>query len=152
MTFSPRVIANTFKEHFVNISDNFVKKLPDPAGKFRIPLLCQYYKGFNFRGKTLKLKKVNSVSILIILKEFKTNKDNFLSKKSFCTSFNQVSGKFTQQTLFVIPPWQIHKRFRFRSPDWNGSFWITKDIFNNLPSNFNIKIRVLGFTDETIRW
>ena len=47
--FSPRTIANTFKKHFANLGSDFVKKLPDPTGKFGIPSVCQYYKGVNFR-------------------------------------------------------------------------------------------------------
>ena len=71
---SPRTIANTFKKHFANLASDLVKKLPDPTGKFGIPLVRQYYKEINFREKKLKFEKVSSVSILKILKEFKANK------------------------------------------------------------------------------
>ena len=67
-------MANTFKKHFVNLASDLVKKLPDPTGKFRIPSVHQYYKEINFPEKKLKFEKVSSVSILKILKEFKTNK------------------------------------------------------------------------------
>ena len=73
-TFSPKTIANTFKKHFANLASDLVKKLPDPTGKFGIPLVRQYYKEINFREKKLKFEKVSSVLILKILKEFKTNK------------------------------------------------------------------------------
>ena len=74
MTFSPWTIANTFKKYFVNLANDLVKKLPDLTGKFGIPSVRQYYKEINFREKKLKFEKVSSVSILKILKEFKTNK------------------------------------------------------------------------------
>ena len=37
LTFSPRTISKTFKQHFPNPANNLVKKLPDPRGKFGIP-------------------------------------------------------------------------------------------------------------------
>ena len=74
MTFSPWTIANTFKKYFVNLANDLVKKLPDLTGKFGIPSVRQYYKEINFREKKLKFEKVSSVSILKILKEFKTSK------------------------------------------------------------------------------
>ena len=73
LTFSPRTIANTFKKHFANLASDLVKKLPDPTGKFGIPSVRQYYKGIHFREKKLKFEKVSSVTIMEILKEFKTN-------------------------------------------------------------------------------
>ena len=39
-----------------------------------IPSVCHYYKGINFCEKKLISEKVSSVSVLKILKEFKTNK------------------------------------------------------------------------------
>ena len=75
LTFSPRTIANTFKKHFANLASDLVEKLPHPTGKFEIPSVSQYYKEINFREKKqLKFEKVISVSILKILKEFKTTK------------------------------------------------------------------------------
>ena len=47
--FSPRTITNTFKKHFANLGSDFVKKLPDPTGKFGIPSVRHCYKGVNFR-------------------------------------------------------------------------------------------------------
>ena len=85
MTFSPRKIANTFKKHFASLARDLVKKLPDPAGKFGIPPVRQYYKGINFRERNLKFEKVSSVSILKILKEFKTNK---------VTGVDNLTGRF----------------------------------------------------------
>ena len=73
LTFSPRTIVNPFKKHFANLARYLVKKLPDPTGKFGIPSVRQCYKEINFREKKLKSEKVSSVSILKILKEFKTN-------------------------------------------------------------------------------
>ena len=31
ITFTPRRIANTFKEHFTNVASDLVNKLPDPT-------------------------------------------------------------------------------------------------------------------------
>ena len=74
LTFSPRTIANTFNKHFANLASDLVRKLPHPTGKFGIPSVRQYYKEINLGKKNLKFIKVSSVSILKILKEFKTNK------------------------------------------------------------------------------
>ena len=57
-------------------------KLADPTGKFGIPSVCQFYKEINFHEKKLKFEKVSSVSILKILKEFKTNKATGVNKVS----------------------------------------------------------------------
>ena len=56
LTFSPRTIANTLKKHFENLSSDLVKKLYDPIGKFEIPSVRQYYKGFDFHEKKLTFK------------------------------------------------------------------------------------------------
>ena len=45
-----------FRKHFVNHASDFVKKLPDPTGKFGIPSVRQYYKGFNSRKKNFNFK------------------------------------------------------------------------------------------------
>ena len=74
LTFSPRTIANTFNKHFANLASDLVRKLPHPTGKFGITSVRQYYKETNLGKKNLKFIKVSSVSILKILKEFKTNK------------------------------------------------------------------------------
>ena len=74
LIFSLRTIANTFKERFTNLASDLVKKLSDPTGKFGTPSVRQYYKRINFHEKELKFEKVSSVSILKILKKFKTNK------------------------------------------------------------------------------
>ena len=58
----------------MNLASDLVKKLFDLTGKFGIPSVRHYYKGINFGEKKLKFEKVSSVSILKILKEFKTNK------------------------------------------------------------------------------
>ena len=73
LTFSPWTIAYTFKKDFVNLASDLVKKLLDPARKFGIPSVRQYYKGIHFGEKKLKFEKVSSVTITKILKEFKTN-------------------------------------------------------------------------------
>ena len=64
---------------------NILKKLSDPTGKFGMPSVRQYYKGINFREKKLKFEAVSSVSILKILKEFKTNK---------ATGVDNLAGRF----------------------------------------------------------
>ena len=46
LTFTPRRIANTFKKHFKNVASDVVKNLPDPTGKFRIPLVRQLTREF----------------------------------------------------------------------------------------------------------
>ena len=75
MTLCPSTIANTFlRKNFANLAGDLVKKLPHPAGNFGIPSVRKYYKEIKFHGKKLKFEKVSSVSILKILKEFKTNK------------------------------------------------------------------------------
>ena len=33
----PRIIVNTFKEHFVNLANDLVKKRPDSTGKLGLP-------------------------------------------------------------------------------------------------------------------
>ena len=73
LTFSPRTIAYTFKKDFANLASDLVKKLLYPVGKFGIPSVRQYDKGIHFREKKLKFEKVSSVTIMEILKEFKTN-------------------------------------------------------------------------------
>ena len=85
LRFSPRAIANTFKENFASLASDLVKKLPDPTGKFEILSVLQNYKGINFREKKLKFKKVSSVSILKILKEFKASK---------ATELDNLAGRF----------------------------------------------------------
>ena len=67
LTFSTRTIANTFKKHFENLASDLVN------------LECLQYASItreltSVKKKQLKFEKVNSVSILKILKEFKTNK------------------------------------------------------------------------------
>ena len=57
LTFSPRIIVNTFKKYFANLASDLVKKLPDSTGKFEIPSMRQYYKGINFREKRLKISE-----------------------------------------------------------------------------------------------
>ena len=47
----------------------------------------QYYRRINFREKRLKFEKVSSVSILKILKEFKTKK---------ATGVDNLAGKFLE--------------------------------------------------------
>ena len=42
LTFSPRIIANTFKKHFANLASDLVKKLLGPTAKFGIPSMRQY--------------------------------------------------------------------------------------------------------------
>ena len=86
-------MANTFKKHFVNLASDLVKKLPDPTGKFRIPSVHQYYKEINFPEKKLKFEKVSSVSILKILKEFKTNK---------ATGIDNLVGRFLKNGLNIL--------------------------------------------------
>ena len=85
MTFSPRTIANIFKKHFANLASDLVKKLPDHTRKFGIPSVRECSKGINFREKKLQFEKVSSVSILKILKEFKTNK---------ATGVDNLAGRF----------------------------------------------------------
>ena len=63
-----------YKKNFANLASDLVKKLPEIAGKFGTPSVRQYYKGTNFREKKLEFEKISSLSILKILKEFKTNK------------------------------------------------------------------------------
>ena len=92
-TFSPKTIANTFKKHFANLASDLVKKLPDPTGKFGIPLVRQYYKEINFREKKLKFEKVSSVSILKILKEFKTSK---------ATGVDGLAGRFVKDASNIL--------------------------------------------------
>ena len=65
---------NTFKENFSNLTSDLVNKFLDPAGKFRIPSVSEYYKWLNFCESKFKIEKVSSVSILKILQQFKTNK------------------------------------------------------------------------------
>ena len=87
LTFSSSTIANSFKNHFTNLASDCVKKLPDATRKLGIPSVCQYYKEINFCEKKLKFEKASSLSILKILKEFKTNKatgiDNLAGRLSF---------------------------------------------------------------------
>ena len=86
-------MANTFKKHFVNLASDLVKKLPDPTGRFRIPSVHQYYKEINFPEKKLKFEKVSSVSILKILKEFKTNK---------ATGIDNLVGRFLKDGSDIL--------------------------------------------------
>ena len=50
LTFTPRRIANTFKKHFKNVASDVVKNLPDPTGKFRIPLVRQITREFPWKN------------------------------------------------------------------------------------------------------
>ena len=93
LIFSQWTIANTFKKHFANLASDLVKKLLDPTGKFGIPLVRQYYKEINFREKKLKFEKVSSVSILKILKEFKTNK---------ATEVDNLAGRFLKDGSKIL--------------------------------------------------
>ena len=73
LTFSPRTIANTFKKHFANLASDHVNKRPDPTKKFGIP--SEYLtRELTSLEKKRKFGKVNSLSILKILKEFEANK------------------------------------------------------------------------------
>lgn len=45
----------------MSLASDLVKKLLDPTEKFRIPAVCQYYKGFDFREKNLKFENISSV-------------------------------------------------------------------------------------------
>ena len=93
LTFSPRTIANTFKKHFSNLVSDLVKNLPDPTGKFGIPSVRQYFKGIHFREKKLKFEKVISVTIMKILKEFKTNK---------ATGVDNLAGRFLRDGSNIL--------------------------------------------------
>ena len=55
--------------------------------------MCQYYKEINFHEKKLKFEKVNSVSILKILKEFKTSK---------ATGVDNVVGRFLKDGSNIL--------------------------------------------------
>ena len=65
-----------------------------------MPSVRQYYNEINFREKKLKFETVSSVSILKILKEFKTNKatgtDNLVGRflkdgsNVFCTPIAKI--------------------------------------------------------------
>ena len=104
LTFSPRAIANTFKNHFPNLTRDLVKKFPDPTGKFGIPSVRQLYKGINFREKT-KFEKVSSVSILNLLKECKTNKaagvDNLDGSNILCTPIAKTCNLSVKLASFL---------------------------------------------------
>ena len=93
LTFSPWTIANTFKKYFANLANDLVKKLPDLIGKFGIPSVRQYYKEINFREKKLKFEKVSSVSMLKILKEFKTSK---------ATGVDDLAGRFVKDASNIL--------------------------------------------------
>ena len=64
----PRIIVNTFKEHFVNLANDLVKKRPDSTGKLGLPSVRYYYKEFNVRKKKVKFEKFSSISIFKMLK------------------------------------------------------------------------------------
>ena len=85
LTFSPRTIASTCKKHYANLASDLVKKIPDPTVIFGISSVRQYCKGINFCEKKLRFEKVSSVSILKILKEYKTNK---------ATGVDNLAGRF----------------------------------------------------------
>ena len=87
LTFSPRTITNFLKSHLANLASDLVKKLPDSIGK-RI----------KFRKKNqLKFEKVSSVSILKILKEFKTNK---------ATMVDNLAGRFLNPLSVMLPSYK----------------------------------------------
>ena len=49
---------NTFKENFSNLTSDLVNKFLDPAGKFRIPSVSEYYKWLNLCENKFKIEKV----------------------------------------------------------------------------------------------
>ena len=88
----PQDNCKTFKKYFANLVSDLVKKFPDPTGKFGIPLVRYYYKEIKFREKNLKFEKVSSVSILKILKKFKTNK---------ATEVDNLAGRFLKDDYVI---------------------------------------------------
>ena len=73
----------------MNLARYLVNKLPDLGGKFGIPPVHLYRKGFNFHDKKLKFEKASWVSILNILKELKTKKT---------TGIDNLTGRFLKDS------------------------------------------------------
>ena len=55
------------------------------------------------------------------------------------TNINQVFKNFIHWHLFVIHQWENHKRFWFKSPIWNDSYWFAKNVQYNWSQHFNCK-------------
>ena len=104
LIFSPRTIGNNFKKHFPNLASDLVKKFHDTKENLECIQCAKTTRELTSAKKTLKFEKVSLVTILKMLKKFKTNKatgvDNlarrFLKDGSdtFCTICSFVFLRF----------------------------------------------------------
>ena len=103
LTFSPRTMANTFKKHFPNLASDLVKKLHETKENLECIQCACTTRELQTTKKKLKFEKVCSVTILKILKKFKTNKatgvDNLARRlfkdgsNTLCTIYSFVFKK-----------------------------------------------------------
>ena len=78
-------IANSFKEFFSNLAQNFIEKLRTGPNKFDINSVRQFYKPFNLEENPFHFTEVSENTISDFLKELKTNK---------ATGIDNLSGRF----------------------------------------------------------
>ena len=93
LSFDPKTNAEIFKDFYLNLANNLVKKLPTPPNKYGKTAVNNYYKKLNLRGKNFSFAPVAPATILKLLKQLNPAKS---------AGLDNLTGKFLKEGAPVL--------------------------------------------------
>ena len=94
LSFDPKTNAEIFKDFYLNLANNLVKKLPTPPpNKYGKTAVNNYYKKLNLRGKNFSFAPVAPATILKLLKQLNPAKS---------AGIDNLTGKFLKEGAPVL--------------------------------------------------
>ena len=88
LSFDPKTNAEVFKDFYLNLANNLVKKLLTPPNKYGKTAVNNHYKKLNLRGKNFSFAPVAPATILKLLKQLNPAKS---------AGIDNLTGKFLKE-------------------------------------------------------
>ena len=84
LSFDPKADAEIFEDFYLNLSNDLVKKLPNPPNKYGKDAVKKYYENLNLVEKSFSFEPIAYTSVLKLLQQLNPHKsagiDNLTGK------------------------------------------------------------------------
>ena len=93
LSFDPKANTEIFKDFYLNLADNLVKKLPSLPNKFGIETVKTYYQRLNLGRKTFSVKATSTSVVQQLLEDINPSKS---------AGLDNLTGKFLRDGASVL--------------------------------------------------
>ena len=93
LSFDPKANTEIFKDFYLNLADNLVKKVPSPPNQFGIETVKTYYQRLNLGRKTFSLKATSTSAVQQLLEDINPSKS---------AGLDNLTGKFLRDGASVL--------------------------------------------------